>query len=304
MRIWVDTDVGSDVDDALTLAYVMRHPGFELVGVSTVFGDVDLRTRISAELLQKGGAPDVPIVTGLGKPLTPRRQGIMFGHEGIGLLHDPAPRPRTEADPDASRSRQKLARALEAARPDLLLAIGPLTNLGALIEDGVSLPPLAIMGGKLTDVLLEGMVPHISEWNWWCDPLAVQRVLGVSRATDVLPRVVPAEVTFRTQLPASDVARLAQGDPLSRALFELCEVWCAAQVEKLGAKRGRVALHDPLTAAVLVEPALCPFEPRRVVVDDSGASKHEEGPPNLLAATDVDNKALCRHLMETWVPSQ
>ena len=304
MRIWIDTDVGSDVDDALTLAYVMRHSGFELVGVSTVFGDVELRTRIGAELLQKGGAPDVPIVSGLGKPLTERRHGIMFGHEGVGLLDDAAPRLRTEADPDAPRCRDELAHALDATRPDLLLAIGPLTNLGALIEDGVSLPPLAIMGGKLTDVLLEGMVPQISEWNWWCDPLAVQRVLSVSATTNALPRVVPAEVTFRTQLAAADVERLAQGDALSRALFELCEVWCAAQVERFGATRGRVALHDPLTAAVLVEPSLCPFAPRRVVVDDSGASKHEEGPPNLMAATDVDNTALCRHLMETWVPSR
>ena len=40
MRIWIDTDLGTDVDDALTLAYVLRHPGFELVGVSTVFGEV------------------------------------------------------------------------------------------------------------------------------------------------------------------------------------------------------------------------------------------------------------------------
>ena len=50
-RIWIDTDIGTDVDDALTLAYVLRPPGFELVGVSTVFGDVALRSRIARALL-------------------------------------------------------------------------------------------------------------------------------------------------------------------------------------------------------------------------------------------------------------
>ncbi len=40
MRIWIDTDIGTDVDDALALAHVLRHPDLELVGVSTVFGDL------------------------------------------------------------------------------------------------------------------------------------------------------------------------------------------------------------------------------------------------------------------------
>jgi purine nucleosidase len=301
VRIWIDTDIGSDVDDALTLGYVLRHPGLELVGVSTVFGDVELRTRIAEALLEKADVRGVPVVTGLGKPLTPQRQGILFGHEGEGLLDAPVPRLRTGAETDGPARRETLARALEDARPDVLLAIGPLTNVGALAEDGVPLPPLAIMGGKLTDVLLPGMVEHIPEWNWWCDPRAVQHVLAAPAPGGALPRVVPAEVTFRTQLAAEDVAGLAEGDALARALATLCDVWLTAQVEKLGATRPRVALHDPLTAAALVEPGLCPFEPRRIAMDDQGAATNEPGPPNVLAATDVDNAALCRHLMETWL---
>ena len=37
MRIWIDTEVDSDVDDALAIAYALRHPALELVGISTVF---------------------------------------------------------------------------------------------------------------------------------------------------------------------------------------------------------------------------------------------------------------------------
>ena len=155
------------------------------------------------------------------------------------------------------------------------------------------------MGGKLSDVMLEGMIPAISEWNWYCDPLAVQHVLGVSHPT--LPRVVPAEVTFRTALADGDVERLAEGDALARQIAVLCDEWLGFLRERLGRAEPRVALHDPLTAATLVHEGLCPFEERRIRVDDKAVSTVEDGEPNISAATDVDSGALRDHLMETWL---
>lgn len=298
MRIWIDTDLGTDVDDALTLGYVLRHPEFELVGVSTVFGDVALRTRIARELLDRAGA-DVPLVTGLGAPLTPGRDGLMFGHEGRGLFEDSAPVPRTQRDPDLAGTIHTLSSAVEAACPDVLLAIGPLTNLGALARAGAALPRLAIMGGKIQDVMLPGMTPAIPEWNWYSDPEAVQLVLEAPLPEPA--RVVPAEVTFRTALAAGDVERLAGGDSLARALAALSEEWLRAQRERFASAQPRVALHDPLTAATLVEPELCSFAPHRIRTDDRGGSEILEGEPNVLVATDVDAEKLRMHLMETWL---
>ena len=301
MRIWIDTDIGTDVDDALALAYVLRHPGFELAGVSTVFGDVALRTRIAQALLQVADVPDTYVVSGLGVPLTPGRKGILFGHEGRGIVENPEPRLRVESESGGTERVEALAEALAKAEPDVLLAIGPLTNVAALLNAGAELPPLAIMGGKLEDVLLAGMVPYISEWNWFCDPIAVQRVLAAEHR--VRPRVVPAEVTFRTRLAEGDVARLAAADALARALATLSEHWLQAQKDLLGSKRPVVALHDPLTAAVLVERGLCPFEARSIRVDDTGASHRETGAPNIDAAVDVDPTAAREHLMATWLGS-
>ena len=86
MRVWIDTDVGTDVDDALALAFAIRHPELELVGASTVFGDVELRVAIVEALLERAGAEPSPVLAGLGKPLTGKRVGLMLGHEGQGLL--------------------------------------------------------------------------------------------------------------------------------------------------------------------------------------------------------------------------
>lgn len=303
MRIWIDTDIGTDVDDALTLAYTLRHPGFDVVGISTVFGDVDLRSQIAVELLHISGVPghrDVPVVTGLGVPISPHRHGLMFGHEGEGLIVDAEPKRKIEEEPDAGAKLDRLAAALEMARPDVILAIGPLTNLAALLNAGVSLPHLAIMGGKLQDVMLPGMVPNIPEWNWFCDPVSVQVVVDAKHAT--LPRIIPAEVTFATQLDDGDVSLLSEGDALAQMLSKLSTVWLDVLRTRMSAESPRIALHDPLTAATLVEPGLCHFEERRIEVDGVGASRPARGPDNIEAAIDVDNAALRDHLMKTWLP--
>ena len=299
MRIWIDTDVGSDVDDALTLAYALRHPDLELVGVSTVFGDVDLRSDIARAILACDGSPPIPVVTGLGVPITAERIGLMFGHEGKAILEGREPKMQTREEEAPEAKVAALARGIDDARPDVLVAIGPLSNLGALVQAGATLPPLAIMGGKLTDVMLPGMIPAIPEWNWYCDPLAVQLVLSAEHAT--LPRVVPADVTFRTALETGDVEALQEGDRLAQQIGALSSEWLRFQAERFGSKEPRVALHDPLTAAVLVQDGLCPFEARRITVDEGAASTPTEGPPNINAAIDVNVKALRDHLMETWL---
>ncbi len=295
MRIWLDTDIGSDVDDALALAYILRHPDLELIGISTVFGDVELRGRIAAALMEAAEADPVPILNGLGVPLSDRRNGIMFGHEGRGLLVEPEPTLRVREEPGGAARIEELAGALDDSNPDMVVAIGPMTNLGALADIGATLPPLAVMGGKLTDVMLPGMVAEISEWNWHCDPDAVAKTLRVDHETN--PLIVPAEVTFLTRLPDDDIARLADGDPLNRLLAALCREWLDAQRQLFNIDKPIVALHDPLTAAVLVEPALCGYADRRIEVDGAAVARDVDGPPNIRAAATVDTEAARANVM-------
>lgn len=61
MRLWIDTDLGDDPDDAVALLAACAHPGIEVVGVSTVGGDVVTRAEHVTALLRGVGAP-VPLV--------------------------------------------------------------------------------------------------------------------------------------------------------------------------------------------------------------------------------------------------
>ncbi|HZR12281.1 MAG TPA: nucleoside hydrolase [Acidimicrobiia bacterium] len=64
MRLWVDTDVGTNPDDAIALLLACAHPAVELVGVSTTGGDLGRRTAVARALLDATGAHDVPAITG------------------------------------------------------------------------------------------------------------------------------------------------------------------------------------------------------------------------------------------------
>src|SRR5579872_261824 len=68
--IVVDTDIGSDIDDAFALALILRSPELNLLGVTTVSGDTQARARLTAKLLWEDGRRTVPVVAGEpGKPL-------------------------------------------------------------------------------------------------------------------------------------------------------------------------------------------------------------------------------------------
>jgi pyrimidine-specific ribonucleoside hydrolase len=65
VRLWIDTDVGSDPDDAVALLCAASHPSVDLVGVSTVDDDAGSRASVARELV------DAPVVEG--PELAPRQ---------------------------------------------------------------------------------------------------------------------------------------------------------------------------------------------------------------------------------------
>ena len=69
IRLILDTDIGTDVDDCLALAVILGSPEVQLEGVTCVYGDVLLRARMVHELLQLAGRSDVPVMLGARLPL-------------------------------------------------------------------------------------------------------------------------------------------------------------------------------------------------------------------------------------------
>src|SRR5690242_15056800 len=81
--ILLDTDIGTDIDDAFALALIVRSPELQLLGLTTVSGDTEARARLAAKLLWEAGFRRVPVVAGEpGKPLDDAPNGRGPGVKG------------------------------------------------------------------------------------------------------------------------------------------------------------------------------------------------------------------------------
>ena len=249
--VWLDTDIGSDIDDAVALAYLLREPRCRLAGLSTVTGPVADRARLAAAVAHAAGRDDLPVddpqadvLSGPGQPACPQADALTRAER----------RPTFDADPDAA-----LAALMHAARDEpgqlTLLTIGPLTNAARFFQAEPDLPRL------LKRVVLMAGYFHPdeprAEWNALCDPEATRLVAEAP----VARTWYGLDVTLRCTLPADDVRDRFTG-PLLETVARFAEVWFR--------RRDRITFHDPLAAAALFEPGLCAYEPARVEVLTAG----------------------------------
>lgn len=299
-RIVLDTDLamgapGSDIDDGFALALAVADPGLALELVTTVGGntDVETATRLSTELLRVLGRSDVRVVRGAPGPLNPRLRRPERNHAAPG-----------GAETGPSAAAEIVTRVMAEPGQLTLVAIGPLTNvaLALLLEPRVAsaVREIVVMGGVFLEQTNVRDMP--GEFNFWCDPDAVEVVLHSGAPL----RFVGLDVTRRVRLSRADAARLAEdGGEFGRLAAEHTECWIAFQErvkprEEL--EQGSCALHDPLAVAVVTRPDLVTWQEAHVAVETAGVVARGvaiadllmwENPPapNCRIATAVDADA-------------
>jgi purine nucleosidase len=254
--ILLDTDVGTNVDDAVALALVCASPELDLRAVTTVSGDTVLRARIASRILALGGLGHVPVAAGMREPLSGAATFRWLGHEGAGIVDG------TERVADVGAV-DLMVEALDREPLDVV-AIGPLTNLAAAIakEPAVvsSIRHLTVMGGCLGR---DPGAPPV-EYNLAADPDASFAVLSAGIPTTL----VPLDVTWRVALRSSELRRLREsGSRLLRVLCDAIDRW--AEIRRAVVPRTidddtLALLHDPLTLAVVLDPSLVTLERPRL----------------------------------------
>ncbi len=292
-RVIFDTDIGTDVDDCLALAFLLGSPEIRIEAITTVYGDVGLRARMCRKLLALRGVPDIPIHEGIGDPLLGLDPVYWPGHEGVGLL-DADDSPADDAAHDSARAVDVLIERVLAAPGRIdVLAVGPLTNIAAAI---LREPAFASSIGKLT--IMGGLIAThttgtLAEHNIRCDPEAAHIVFSSGAAIDL----IPLDVTLRAVIDAAGVGRIrAAGTPFHDSVADQVTLYPPF------AERGnRTFLHDPLAAAALLKPDLLTWTELAIGVELSGrltramtvATAPDEGrPATARVALDLD-RASC-----------
>jgi purine nucleosidase len=283
-KIVFDTDIGSDVDDAVALALILACPEvLELVGVTTVSNDTELRARIAARMLGLAGASEVPVFEGERRPRNQAQERFAwFGHEARMAEGEGVAAP-VHAE-TAAEAIVSLAREHEGLE---IVAVGPMTNVAAALALDPELPQrvagITIMGGHVREVRIGSFVcaPGI-DYNLCSDPEASCAVLGAGFRTTL----VTADVTLQTWLREADLARLDAGGPLARDLAAQVRIWAPVQQKLFTSLGGQVEpdnvayLHDPLTVWALVDPAPLRFEDLQIVttIERGTLRTHEVDP--------------------------
>ncbi len=302
-RIILDTDLGmgqpgSDIDDGFALALAVADPGIDVDLVTTVNGnaDVDTVTRLTLELLQRLGRPDVPVARGAATPLLSRWSRAAPDVRRV----DP---PGTDASGRSpGHAALRIVERVMAEPGELtLVCIAPLTNvaLALAIEPRVarSVAEIVMMGGVFLEHTNVAAMP--GEFNFWVDPHAAAAVFDSGAPI----RAVGLDVTRRVRLTRAHAARMAgSAGGFGRFAAACTDEWISHN-ERMNPgderEQGSCALHDPLAVASVVHPELLTWRPARVAVETDGRhtrgvavadllTTSEAAEPNCRIAVDVN----------------
>ncbi len=288
-KVILDTDIGSDIDDAVCLAYLLAQPDCDLLGITTVTGEAVKRAQMASALCRLAGKR-TPIYPGAENPLL-IAQKQPKAQQAVALA-----RWKHDSHFPMNEAVDFLRRAIRKHPGEItLLAIGPLTNIGLLFALDPEIPRLlkqiVLMGGVFT----EGPDRGLLEWNAMLDPHATAIVY---RAPVKVHRSIGLDVTLQVTMPADDVrARFAH--KLLRPVLDFAEVWFKSA--------DKITFHDPLAAATIFDPRICKFQRGAVTVeldnpDQRGRTLWQPGAPKgrHAVAVEVDPQRFFRHYFSVF----
>ena len=266
-------DVDTGIDDAFALLYACAHDQAQIVGVSTVVGNVSLAaaTRNTRAVLALAGRADIPVWPGAATALSIAVRDASEIHGQTGLGHAVLPEPE---DPrQASHAADSIIGAARSHAGQLVLcATGPLTNIALAVMREPELPRLVkqfvIMGGAYAE---PGNVTPAAEFNIWHDPEAARIVFRAFGGVGGAPVIaIGLDVTRKTIIDERDIAAIGSriaGKPHGAKLARFLEDASRFYFERMEKMLGKriFTMHDPLAVAVALDPTL--VETRRAAVD-------------------------------------
>ena len=252
-KVIIDTDPG--VDDAITLFTALCCNEVEVIGVTTIFGNVPTvkATSNALGLLEFAGRGDIPVAKGsdctfTGDPKL-RIADFVHGDDGLGNTGDLEP---TTKAVDLTAHDFIIETAYKHPGEVIVLALGPLTNLAlALKKDpkvGEKLHSIVCLGGAFR---VNGNVSPASEANIFCDADAADFVFGSA----VEMNVVPLDVTQKCIFSNMDLDTLEQeGGKIGKYTKDISQFY--ANFHKKTYNINGLMLHDPIAFIAIIKPEL------------------------------------------------
>ena len=251
-KVILDTDIGTDVDDALALAVLLGSQRVDLLGITTVYGDTTLRAKIAmhiCKLVQRS----IKTFAGESVPIS-GREVWMSGSEGKNYPD------LNQFITESQSAVEYLVKAIESNPNSIsIIAIGPLTNIARAIQSSKNFEKgvkhLWIMGGDFT----QSRVEH----NFKCDPDAAKIVLESKIPISILDLPSSQKTIIRTD----EIAQIGKAPLLGSLLHSEIMSWIRPR------NQDWTIPHDPIAVLALLAPEF--FETSsvgHVTIDADGLS--------------------------------
>lgn len=326
LPVFVDVDTG--VDDAMALVYLFASHEADVVGIASTAGNVPVQQvcQNNLALLELCRMAGIPVSKGSEQPVsTPLRTAEdTHGPQGMGY----AQLPPTDRQLTAHDAAEAWVRAARGYPGELIgVATGPLTNLALAMRKEPALPKLlrrlVIMGGAFD---YKGNTTPVAEWNISVDPEAAAEVFAVWGAAwglqppKHIPIVLGLNLTENIAMTPTLLSRLAAeaessstpmsvldargtrsvaSNPLIAVLEDAMRFYFEFHFDQ---NEGYLAhLHDPLAAAVVLDPEVVQCRAATIDVELTGTltrgmtiadwSNRWGREPNALIGVDVDPEA-------------
>jgi inosine-uridine nucleoside N-ribohydrolase len=311
-KLILDVDTGTD--DAVAVMLAALHPALDLIGCTTVNGNIPVQscTDNTLRVLDHIGRSQIPVYEGLARPLVrldfpvPRRERDHAGRYHPDVLPVPPPVSRKQ-DVGAV---EFLIETFRAATEEIVLVpVGPLTNIAAALalDPGFSarVPEIVVMGGSHA----LGNVTPSAEFNIWADPEAASMVFaaGFEKLTLVTLDATHRALITRAQCEELDSLGTPAGQAAAAFIGHRIIVHDTHQKQDVPHS---TPVHDALAVGAVIDPSLIATRKLHVAVETHGPltvgrtviDTHFRGgePPNAEVAFDADAARFFDLLLRTF----
>lgn len=293
-NIWIDTDIGGDIDDALALSLaIAKSDEIKILGVSTVFENTLKRAKIAKTLFDMANE-DVKVYKGEELPFKTKKvfyDVVNKDKEPITYIKEKFEGAIIEKE----TALVGLMKALSSNKDVTIVTLGALSNIASLIKTNDSclknIKEIVIMGGAIT--------MNLNEFNISCDPDAAKIVLDSS----IPKKVVSLDVTFQCELTSEQTNRLfACKSELVKTVMSMSKMW-----------KHKIFLHDPLALSEAISNEYVSFNNGKLDVITKGRyakgklinlcdfNWHHKPLKTLQVSNSVKSKEFCEYYVDTII---
>ncbi|GAB4453973.1 MAG: nucleoside hydrolase [Anaerolineae bacterium] len=251
-KIIIDTDPG--VDDSMAILFAFKSPELEVVGLTTIFGNVTTAqaTENGLRLVEFAGCPQVPVAHGAELPLVVPLDYVadfVHGSDGLGNTNPPPPQGR----PHPKTAAEFIVDTVMSHPGEItLVPVGPLTNLALALalepRIAQNVAGVVVMGGAVT---VNGNVTPAAEANIIHDPHAADAVFTAGWPLTM----VGLDVTMKTVMSDDFLQRIGDsGTKTGRYIYDISRFYRQFHFDTYGMEG--IHTHDPSAIAYVIDPGL------------------------------------------------